>query len=144
MTINQILFQEEATVTATLVPEHERLSFLPKFFGEKYMIRAESLVYNWMRILCEEYNGGCWHFYTLSNGGCYMALATNNTMRIYVDGNGFSGEMSADAAGIIASLFMLSSLAEINMEDKTIDLYYLLRDFASEHPEGGLIFRAID
>lgn len=48
--------------------------------------------------LSEDYNGGFWNFYTLTNGGFYMAPAGDKRMRLEVDGNGFSGEMSADAA----------------------------------------------
>jgi hypothetical protein len=36
-----------------------------------------------------------------------MAPKPDKRLRVEVDGNGFSGEMSADAAGIVATLFAL-------------------------------------
>ena len=65
-------------------------------------------------------------------------------MRIAVDGNGFSGSMSADAAGIVATLFALCDLAAQVRDDAVIDLFHGLRDFAEEHAEMALIFAAID
>ena len=94
--------------------------------------------------LCEEYSGGFWHFYTLSNGGGYMALASAMRMHIEVAGNGFEGEMSADAAGIVATLFALGQLAAETEQDGIIRLYHELNDFAGEHAEAALIRSAID
>lgn len=136
--------QELAPVAASLVAEGDRLSFLPTFFGERVMLRGESLVYGWMRHLSEDYNGGFWHFYTLSNGGFYMAPATDKRMRLDVEGNGFSGEVSADAAGVVATMFALCQLAAETQDDRIIDLYFLLRAFMKDHPERDLMFRAID
>ena len=131
-------------IAAALVPEADRLDFLPTFFGARLMMRGEGLVYDWMGELCEEYSGGLWHFYTLSNGGGYMALADAKRMRIEVAGNDFEGEMSADAAGIVATLFALGQLAAETEQDGIIRLYHELIDFAGEHAEVALIRSAID
>jgi len=131
-------------VTASLVADSDRLSFLPNFFGQRLMLQGEGLVFAWMSKLSENYNGGYWHFYTLSNGGFYMAPAFDEPMRISVEGNGFEGELSADAAGIVASLFVLCHLANLTEEDRVIELYWGLRDYAATHQESNLIFRAID
>lgn len=140
--------QELAPAVANLVDESDRLSFLPTFFGKHLMIRGEALVFGWLDRLSDDYNGGYWHFYTLTNGGFYLALSSNKPMRISVEGNGFDGEMSADAAGIVATLFALGQLAgEVqgtNIDDVLIDRYYFLRDFALDHAEARLIFKAID
>ena len=133
-----------APVAANIVAEGDRLSFLPAFFGPRLMMRGESLVFGWLDALSEDYNGGFWHYYTLSNGGFYMAPATDKRMRLAVEGNWFEGEMSADAAGIVATLFALCQLAAETEDGRIIDLYHLLREFLDDHPEGGLIFRAID
>ena len=137
-----------APVAATLVAEGDRLSFLPAFFGPRLTMRGESLVFGWLDALSENYNSGFWRFYTLTNGGFYMAPATDKRMRLSVDGNGFNGEMSADAAGIVATLFAVGQLAAevhgTDAGDTLADHYHALRDFAKTHPEAGLIFRAID
>lgn len=140
--------QELTPVVANLVADGDRLSFLPTVFGPHLMIRGEALVFGWLDRLSEDYNGGYWHFYTLTNGGFYLAPSSDTSMRISVEGNGFDGEMSADAAGIVATFFALSQLTgEVQgtqAGDTLIDRYFFLRNFAAEHVEAGLIFRAID
>ncbi|AJE23485.1 antirestriction protein [Azotobacter chroococcum] len=131
-------------IIATPLPEKSRMGFLPAFFGENLMMLSEPLVYHWMTTLSQDYNGGLWNYYTLSNGGFYMAPEQDKRYRVQVEGNYFNGELSADAAGIVATLFGLCELANRTQADRIIDLYYLLRDYAGEHPEAGLIFAAID
>jgi len=135
---------QDLVVTAALVADSDRLNFLPKFFGPRLMMQGESLVFSWMDNLSEDYCGGLWNFYTLSNGGFYMAPESEAPMRVSVNGNGFDGELSADAAGIVATLFALCQLANQTQDDKLIDLYYYLREYLDHHAEGSLIFRAID
>lgn len=142
--------QEQQPVSASLVADNHRLTFLPSYFGPRQMIRGEALVYAWLRKLSDDYNGGYWHYYTLTNGGFYMAPRLDKRLRLEVAGNGFGGEMSADAAGIVATLFALCQLAsEIQGKDDSatdalVDRYLLLRDFAGDHAEARLIFQAID
>ena len=108
------------------------------------MMRGEAMVYDWMGRLCADYAGGIWNFYTLSNGGGYLAPVRSKPMRVFVDGNGFEGMLSADAAGVVATLFTLSHLSMQTNSETLSDLFLSLRDFAAEHAEAGLIFRAID
>ena len=130
-------------ITANLLPEESRMGFLPAFFGRAMMI-GEGLVYCWMRNLSEDYQGGYWDYFKLSNGGFYMAPRTSKKFRVLVAGNYFEGELSADAAGIVATLYALCELANRTASDRIVDLYHLLRDYASEHPDAGQIFAAID
>ena len=130
-------------ITANLLPEESRMGFLPAFFGQAMMI-GEGLVYCWMRNLSEDYQGGYWDYFKLSNGGFYMAPRTSKKFRVLVAGNYFEGELSADAAGIVATLYALCELANRTASDRIVDLYRLLRDYASEHPDAGQIFAAID
>lgn len=131
-------------VTATAVPEGQRRGFLPKLFGQHFM-KGEAYVYAWMSRLCEEYQGGYWEFYDLSNGGGFLAPTHRQTpMKLSWASNYFEGSMTAEAAGIVATLYALSHLANETGDDLLIDHYDLLRDYAQEHPEAGLIFGAID
>ena len=137
-----------APLVSTLVPESERLQFLPKHFG-RLMMLVESRVYTAMRSLCPDYTGGFWEFYEISNGAAYLALRTDATQRMVVEGNGFDGEMGADAAGIIATLFALNSVIWQMQHDARAQVsltehYYGLQDYGSVHPESALIHRAID
>ncbi len=123
------------------VSEQEMMDFLPSIFGMK-CIKVETLVFNFMGYLSPDYQGGSWAFCRLSNGGFFMFPNQAEPFRIEVNGNGFSGELSAEAAGIVACLFALCAFAEES--EQGAEHYHLLRDFAMDHPEAGLIFRAID
>lgn len=130
-------------VTAQLVGEGDRLEFLPKHFGVKHMLDGERLVYAYMGKFCSGYSGGYWHFYELSNGGFYLAPKQDEPMSLAMD-NHFKGDLSPDAAGIVASLYAINHLANSTRQDSLIDAYHLLRYFAALHPEGASIMGAID
>jgi hypothetical protein len=131
------------TINTTSVTADQRFKFLPRVFGARHMMRGESAVYDWMAELCRNYQGGYWDFIDLSNGGFYLRLAADNPLDVVVAGNGFSGGMSPDAASIVATLFALNDLIWRGAGHLD-DAYYLLRDFAAQHPEARLILQAID
>jgi hypothetical protein len=134
---------QAGAITATLVPEDERMGTHPRYFGARLM-RAEMLMYDWMGALCPDYSGGYWDFYALSNGGFYMAPAFGGCLKVLVDGNGFSAEMTAIGAGLVAVLFALCQLANEGDGDRFIELYYQVLDYVPFHPEAPLIYRDID
>ena len=129
-------------VTVLRVSDDERVNTLPRHFGRN-MMRVEDSVYNYMRQLVREYRGGYWQFYELSNGGFYMAPEMER-VKLEVVGNGYSGEMSAEAAGITVCLFAFSHLSFALKDDAMTRHYYQLRDFAIEHAEAGEILSATD
>lgn len=137
------MLNTDIAIVATIVPSHKRPAFLPAQLG-RHMIVGEALVFGWLDRLSPDYTGGLWDFYSLSNGGFYLAPINEKPFKIDVNTNGFLGELSADAAGIVASLFALCDLANRVGEDKMINQYHWLRDFAIEHAESGLIMGAID
>ena len=143
--INPPVTSAEEPIIASLVAEDERLAFLPKFFKSKIMLKAESLTYGWMREFCSLYKGGYWNFYTLSNGGFYMAPVMDSALiMLRCDMNGFKGRLSSHAAGIIVTLYMLNYLVCDEENEYLIPAYYQLREFASQHAEKKLIYQAID
>lgn len=107
------------------------------------MLTVGYAVYAFMRKFSSQYAGGYWN-YELSNGGFYMAPQSDNRFPVNVDGNGFEGEMSADAAGITACLCALSHLPFQTNNEKIAEHYHLLRDFALDHTEASVILAAID
>ena len=131
------------TIQVTLVDENERLSFLPKYF-DKWMLSAENRIYDILNRFCSTYKGAYWNFYELSNGGFYMAPELKEMLHLVIESNGFSGEMSADASGLISTLYVLNTLCYLSEDEQLINRYYWLRDYADEHPEAGKIFAAID
>ncbi len=130
-------------IEAREVANDERLQTLPRHFG-RHMLTVEYAVYAFMRRLVNQYSGGCWAFFELSNGGFYMAPECATELSICVDGNGFEGTMSADAAGITACLFALSHLSFQIADDSIAEHFHRLRDFALEHAEASVILAAID
>jgi hypothetical protein len=134
----------ESSIVASLVPEAQRLSFLPRHFGRQMMIFEQDL-YTHMSQLCADYTGGYWNFYDLSNGGCYLAPSGVESYRLSVLGNGFEGRLSGDAAGITATLFAMNTLAfRYPQQAQHSERYYRLRDFACIHAEARPILAAID
>jgi hypothetical protein len=135
--------QHSVRITAHRVDEPSRLDFLPTFFGRSFLL-GEATVYGTLSSLSPDYGGGYWEFYTLSNGGRYLAPQADKTFRLSCQGNGFEGEVSADAAGVVATLMALNALAWKTHDPLFIDAFYLLREYALEHPEANRILQAID
>ncbi|MCE1613524.1 antirestriction protein, partial [Enterobacter ludwigii] len=65
-------------LTASLVPDEQRIGFWPQHFGSiPQWIILEPTVFAWMDRFCADYSGGIWQFFTLSNGGAFMAPEAN-------------------------------------------------------------------
>ena len=101
----------ETVVIASLVPEAARMNFLPRMFPNCF-IAGEGAVYDFMRAFCEAYDGGRWEFYSLSNGGFFMAPATTEALNIKIDTNYTDVTLSPHGAGIVVSLFGLAGAFE--------------------------------
>ncbi|HFQ7030076.1 TPA: antirestriction protein [Yersinia enterocolitica] len=137
-------------LTARIVPQRGRMNFLVTLFGN-WFLRGEALVFNLARHHCQEYNGGSWHYVRLSNGGGYMYPESPEWFNVSVNSNQFGGEMSAEAAGIVLTIFALNRLSwsayDNNYQgfaDKLIIEQERLKDYAEQHPESALIYRAIN
>jgi hypothetical protein len=138
-----------ALITATSLPDAQRLHFWPQHFGGiPQWILLEPRIFGWMDRLCEDYSGGIWNFYTLSNGGAFMAPEPNEDSSgkwpLFNAMNGNSAEMSAEAAGITACLLEYNHHACRTECDAMTSHYYRLRDFALNHPECSAIMHIID
>ncbi|KFC62072.1 Antirestriction protein KlcA [Devosia sp. LC5] len=134
-----------ATSLATLVPEARRMEFLPRLFGLPLLIIAENAVFSFMEWLSpDDYGGGLWDFYELDGEPLYLAPTSKPRFRISCEGNGFDGEVSADAAGIIATLFTFSHLSFRHESDRLAEGYARLYAYAADHPAAPDIFQAID
>jgi hypothetical protein len=129
-------------IVAYPMPEHDRVDVLPRHFG-CHMLTVERCVYNVMSQVASAYSGGYWRFFELSNGGFYMT-PPGDAYEIRIEGNGFRGCMSGDAAGIAVCLFTFSLLSFEHTTDIFSQHFYWLRDFASDHAEARMIFEAID
>ncbi|ELP5683672.1 antirestriction protein [Salmonella enterica] len=133
---------------ATLLPDEQRIGFWPQHFGSiPQWITLEPHIFAWMDRLCADYSGGIWQFYTLSNGGAFMAPEANDGDEVWSLYNGMNGngtEMSAEAAGMAACLMAYSHHAMRTECDAMTEHYYRLRDFALNHPECSAIMYITD
>lgn len=131
-------------ISSTVVTDEDaRMNFLPKYFGKDLFFTGEAFTYTWLSCISKDYKGGMWDFLELSNNGFYLRPQATNKFHLDVAGNHFSGVLSPDAAGIVATLFSVSHLINKGHE-RLIDSYYALLDFASQHEESDLIMGAID
>ena len=144
-----INYTDERSVTRLIVPEQARLDFWPQYFGSiPLWVLLEPQAFAWLDRLCDDYNGGFWDFYTLSNGGAFMAPDSDEdleeTWLLFNPMNGNEAEVSAEAAGIIVCLLTYSHHACRTENSAMIDHYYRLREYALAHPESGQILSIID
>lgn len=137
--------QTSARPLATLVPDDRRENFLPTLFGLRHLIIAENAVYHFMeRISPYDYGGGFWDFFELRGRPLFLAPTSRKRMRIESGITEFRGEVSAEAAGIIATLFVLSHLSIQYESDHLAEGYHRLHDYLDGHPEASAIYQAID
>lgn len=132
-------------IICTTVPESERLTFIEKLFGLRYVTLLEPTVFNMAGMLAADYSGGYWEFFSLSNGGMYAAPRGDTIYDVFCQ-NGFEGKLSANALGLTAYLYAYSELSfgEGAFGDLCATQYHLVREYMFQHREAKVILRAID
>jgi hypothetical protein len=138
--------EEHTTVTRQLIPEDQRLDFTANLFGAHFPLMIEPVIYGITERMSEAYSGGYWQFYSLDNGGFYMAPDSDQVFQVSC-GNYFSGQLTADALGITACLYAFSH-GSFSRDEALGKLcakhYHLLRHYMYEHPQVAAILGAID
>ena len=132
-------------VTRELVPEDYRMDVVEGLFGMAFPLQLEPVIYGITNRMTDGYDGGYWHFYTLSNGGFYMAPAEDKVFHVKCQ-NMYEGDLSADALGITACLYAYSNLS-FSLSDIAREYarqYHLLREYMLGHVEAMEILGAID
>ncbi len=114
-------------------------------FGVRYVTLLEPTVFNMAGMLAESYSSGYWEFFSLSNGGFYMAPRGDDIYDVCCE-NGFEGKLSGNALGLTATLYSYSHLSYGGDAFSSLcaEHYHLLREFMFQHPESESIARAID
>lgn len=137
-------------ITRTTVPDGAYLDFMMAKVGiTEIAVTAAPMISLLIATYCSGYNNSdtplvC---YELSNGGWYVAPDIDRTLMWDSPLNWFSGELSADAAGITASLYYMSNLSFTEdqvLSEKISEAFHKLRAYALDHDEAASIFRAID
>ncbi|EKP0318737.1 antirestriction protein [Aeromonas veronii] len=129
----------------SLVISARRLDMLPRYVG-RYTVVFESMLCQQMRMLSSDYKGGYLLMWELSNGGFYMTPDHKENMKVSAP-NGHIVNMSADALGITACLYMYSHLSFHTSgfdQEQFSQLFHDLRDWVLLHPEKEAILAAID
>jgi hypothetical protein len=132
-------------VTRELVPEDQRMAVTENMFSIHFPLRLEPVIYGITERMAEDYSGGYWDMYTLSNDGFYMAPSDERIFHVACD-NMFVDDLSADALGITACLYAYSHLSFTDGRFGRVCAahYYHLRGYMMEHPEVRAILGATD
>ncbi|MBL0422381.1 antirestriction protein [Ramlibacter sp. AW1] len=126
--------------------ESERGPHTSKLFGIRFPLMVEPFAFDNAAALSEDYDGGHWEFFILSNGGFYMVPTGRESFHV-VCANGYEGDLSADAFGIASCLYaysLLSFAIDEEVASTCARQYHWLRDYAAQHPEAAAIWRATD
>lgn len=139
------IFDMENIITAVRIPESQRMDVADEHFGIRFPLTVEPMIYQFATQLASAYSGGYWHFYSLSDGGFFMAPEMADTFEVVAD-NGYQDTMTAEALGITACLYAFSNLSFTKgpFGEKCADRYHQLYEFAMQHPEAAAIRSAID
>ena len=132
-------------ITATIVPEHRRTAITADLFGVYFPLQLEPTIFSFASQLSEDYSGGYWRFYSLNNGGFYMAPDSAGRFQV-CSPNCNECLLSAEALGIAACLFAYSHLSfgQGDFAEICAEHFHRLRAFAIDHAESANILRVTD
>ncbi|MBE3513082.1 antirestriction protein [Enterobacter cloacae complex sp. I2] len=160
-------FYQEFTESCRVVQPKTKLKVVPFLFCSP---AGDTLVADWLR-RHSDYDGGNWDYFLIPKGlqgkiaadtiistqviTGFIAPAGELNFKLDIPGNYFSAEVSAQAAGIIATLMVMNQLSwklsEMGptcseMCDGLIARQDAIKDYISiiKHPQRALIWRAID
>lgn len=96
------------------------------------------------RLSPRDYGGGFWNFYEIEGQPLFLVPTSKSRFRIESEITEYRGEVSAEAAGIIATLFAFSHLSFRFESERLAQGYERLYSYLDGHPEASEIFQAID
>jgi len=135
------------TIKRQIIADDQRINHTAEIFGVRFPLQIEPSIYRITETITKAYDGGYWNFFELNNNGFYMAPATDKQFQVCCQ-NGFEGNLSADALGITACLYVYSYQSFSNQESFAqicAQQYHWLREYmVLEHEEANAILGAID
>jgi hypothetical protein len=134
---------DEAITAVKVATVRERMACLPALVGRDCVL-LEHAIYDILRSLSPDYDGGFWTYYRLSNGGFFMAPEQQGIYRIACQENGFSASVNEEVAGIIACAMAYSHLSFRASGANFARAYETLSGFIFQHREARLIRAALD
>lgn len=132
------------TITAEVVKGDDRIEFLPKHLGLMTCIHFESFVFTLAGRFSEDYGGGTWEFYELSNGGFFIHPVSEGAFHFVNEMNYADVTLSPQDFGITCCLYALSAMSFDERHRRTGDKFHQLREYALTLPGAPSIFAAID
>lgn len=143
---------EPAPLTRRKMKYREVLNFSTPYypmFGPLQFF--ETAVFAALGSWCKAYDGGSWTYYMLSNGAWYLAPSDDSHDYPSKDFYGCKHSMSADGAGLAATLYVVNMLSWKFHEagDKVrcaaaAEHYHALRMYTYTHPDAVAIWRVLD
>jgi hypothetical protein len=134
------------SITRYKISNNQRIKHTADLFGIRFPLNIEPAIYSITGNIAAEYNGAYCEFYSLSNGGFYMAPSSDSQYQVSC-GNGYKGKLSTDALGITACLYTYSHLSFSSNQvfaEICANHYHWLRAYMLEHKEASAILSAID
>jgi hypothetical protein len=135
----------------------DRMNFVVKHIGaNSFAMRYETVVQTLARKYSRAYDGGYWEFkeFTKKVGGknvtaFFMELVSDETFEVSNADNYFDGTMTAAqfslGLNIIAQSILMGALNGAGQDtDALVDKWHVLREFAFDQPNSGVIIRFID
>lgn len=139
----EVAINADRPITATEVPAGERFSFLIRRF-DKHHSTVDLFLRSFAVQLCPDFKGAQWRFFETSTGTVFMVPGSYDSLHVCIDTNGFDARVSAEVAGLIVSLFVLTRLCAVSRSPAHMRMLVLLRNYALTLPQAATVFRAID
>lgn len=136
----------KTTIYTEQLNDAMRLSVPAMIFGAvDFALKVEPMIFSMAGTLSDDYQGGYWEMYSLSNGGFFMA-ARSACLQAIASPNGYTGSMTAEGFGITVCLFTYSHLSfgRGPLAEVCANHYHHVREFAMGHHEGVVIRACID
>lgn len=134
--------QQQGIVATRVTDDEQRLLCLPRVAGAR-CVSLERTIYGILGAMCAAYDGGYWEFYNLSNGGFYMAPASAQMFHLCCP-NFFDQDVSADAAGVIATAHAYSHLSFGPNGTPFARAFHQLAAYIGQRKDAALIHAALD
>ncbi len=100
-------FIEHPPVTRQLVPEDQRIAVTASLFGPHFPLQIEPVIYDIAEQMCENYQGGHWNYYRLSNSG--FVILPDESEPFSVSGY-YTGILTPEEFGVVCSTLAFNAL----------------------------------
>lgn len=128
----------------TRVPKLQRAQTMHQYWGDR-CVNLEMFVFSFMNTFNDAYNGGYWNLNITSNDALFISLNTEEPVRLISPLNYGDETMSAEAAGLVLTIYGCSYALDKYPEEALIpETYDKLMAVVGDHPEASKIYRLLD